>query len=154
MGTDNTSATPVRIRKSLKNARNPAGRINNPLQWLNFPIFPSLPPSPFNFMNFRNQGAFKLGAVVSPAKFVPSNLMHVLSAPAQVHQQPARCVESELNRTQEYSVSLKLAFCKWREGFLSGEEEPERENPNFPVRTRARTWLRFLEPKWSEYSWS
>ena len=126
----------------------------NPLQWLNFPIFSSLPPSPFNFMNFRNQGAFKLGAVVSPAMFVPSNLMHVLSAPAQVHQQPARGVESEFNRTQEYPVSLKLAFCKWKEGFLSGKEEPERENQTFPVRTRARTWLRFLRSIWNKNSWT
>ena len=90
----------------------------NLLQWLNFPIFPMLPQLPFNFMNFHgNEGA--LGAAVSPAMFMPSNLMHVQSAPAQVHQQPALGVESELNRTQEYPVSLKLAFCKWKEGFES-----------------------------------
>ena len=95
---------------------NPAGRMINLLQWLNFPIFPMLPQLPFNFMNFHgNEGA--LGAAVSPAMFMPSNLMHVQSAPAQVHQQPALGVESELNRTQEYPVSLKLAFCKWKEGF-------------------------------------
>ena len=41
-----------------------------------------------------------LGAAVSPAMFVPSNLMHVQSAPAKVHQQPTRGVESESNRTQ------------------------------------------------------
>ena len=59
-----------------------------------------------------------------------------------------------MNRTQEYSVSLKIAFCKCKEGFLSGKEEPELQYPNFPVRTRARTWLRFLRSKWSEYSWT
>ena len=93
-------------------------------------------------------------AFKSNAMFVLSNLMHVRSAPAQVHQQPARGVESEFNRTQEYPVSLKLAFCKWKEGFLSGKEEPEWENQTFPVRTRARTWLRFLRSIWNKNSWT
>ena len=88
----------------------PVGRMTNPLQWfptnLNFPMFPSLPPLPFNFMNiFGNQGA--LGAAVSPATFVPSNPTHAQSAAAQAHQQPARGAESELDRTQEYQVSSK-----------------------------------------------
>ena len=157
--TDHTSASRVRLLISIvsgmrpQGSSNPAGRLKNPLQWLNFPISPSIPPSPYNIMNFLgNQGA--LGAAVSPAMFVPSNLMNAQLAPAQVHEQPALLVESEMNRTQEYSVSLKIAFCKCKEGFLSGKEEPELQYPNFPVRTRARTWLRFLRSKWSEYSWT
>ena len=51
-------------------------------------------------------------------------------------------------------ISLKVAFCKWKTGFLSGEVEPEEENSNFPVRTRAKLWLIFLNWKWSEYSWT
>ena len=102
-----------------------AVRTTNPQQWLptnlNFPMFPSLLPLQSNFMGFlRNPGA--LTAVFPPAMLMPSHLMQVQSVLAQVvHQQPAPVEESGLSRSQEYSISVKVAFCKWKEGFLCDE---------------------------------
>ena len=135
--------------QELHENSHPAFRIANPLQWLPTSFDIPMLPQQFNLMNyFGNSGASN--AFVPPAMLMPSHFMHVQSAPAQVvHQQPASSAESGLIRTHEYPISVKDAFCKWKEDFLSGEVEPE--NTNFPVLCRPRTWLTFLKPKWSAY---
>ena len=108
-----TSALTVTPRVEMRphGSMKPAGRMTNPLPWfankLNIPMFPSLLPSPFNFINFLgNQGASR--AAVPQVMLMPSNVMHIQSAPAQIHQQPAPVAGSELNRTvrtQGYPIS-------------------------------------------------
>ena len=70
---DKPSACVLELDMQQQGSVNPAGGMINLLQWLNFPILPSLAHPPFNILSFLgNQGA--LTATVSPA--TPSNLMH------------------------------------------------------------------------------
>lgn len=94
------------------------------------------------------------GSLGSFLRFLPQTASSVNPMPIQMIPQSVQAHGPSVQPKTIvlYPSSLKDAIIDWKEQFLNGEIEPD--NPNYPLKTRWKTWTKFLSSKWSTYDWT